>query len=175
MHQQSYPQQAITEALGLTQGAVSQIVPRTHAGGVEALQDHKPQNTKPRLTTDQKADSVTTLYQNAAVYGYQGDVWTCTRIAQLIEKEFGVHYHPDYMGSLLRQIGWGVHGRPYAPPSATKRRSHSGWQATYQLDKKAQAAEHTLLILDELAFYRIAGCGGHLGPLRMRHRYCTAS
>ena len=164
MHQQSYPQQAITEALGLTQGAVSQIVARAHVGGVEALQDHKPQNTKPRLTTDQKADSVTTLYQNAAVYGYQGDVWTCTRIAQLIEKEFGVHYHPDYIGSLLRQIGWGVH-RPLVRATQRDEAAIAQWVASdLPAHKKAQAAEHTLLILDELAFYRRAGCGGHLGP-----------
>jgi predicted transcriptional regulator len=49
MHQQGYRQQAIADALGLTQGAVSQII-----------------------------------------------------------KEFGVQYHPDYIGPLLRQMGWSV-------------------------------------------------------------------
>ena len=108
MHQQGYRQQAIADALGLTQGAVSQIIARARAGGVEALQHHTPPGAKPRLTAAQKADLVAKLRQGATVYGYQGDVWTTARIAQLIEKEFGVKYHPDYIGPLLRQMGWSV-------------------------------------------------------------------
>jgi transposase len=157
MHQQRYRQQAITDALGLTQGAVSQIIARARVSSVEALQDHKPQGARPRLTTDQKADSVTTLYQNAAVYGYQGDVWTCTRIAQLVEKEFGVHYHPDQIGSLLRQIGWGVH-RPLV--RATQRDEAAIAQSVesdLSAHKKAQSEERTLLTLDESAFYLLPG------------------
>lgn len=108
MHQQGYRQQAIADALGLTQGAVSQIIARARAGGVEALRQRKPQGAKPRLTAAQKADLMAKLRQGAAACGFQGDVWTCARIAQLIEQEFGVKYHPDYIGPLLRQMGWSV-------------------------------------------------------------------
>ena len=55
-----------------------------------------------------KTGLVAKLRQGAAAYGFQGDVRTCTRIADLIEKEFGVQYHPDYIGPLLRQMGWSV-------------------------------------------------------------------
>ena len=108
MHQQGYRQQAIADALGLTQGAVSQIIARARAGGVAALQHHKPPGAKPRLTAVQKGALVAKLRQGAAAHGFQGDVWTCARIAQLIDKEFGVQYHPDYIGPLLRQMGWSV-------------------------------------------------------------------
>jgi transposase len=37
-----------------------------------------------------------------------GDVWTCALIAQLIAKTYDVSYHPDYVGPLLRQVGWSV-------------------------------------------------------------------
>ena len=56
MHQQGYRQQAIADALGLTQGAVSQSLARARAGGVAALQHHKPQGAKPRLPAAQKTD-----------------------------------------------------------------------------------------------------------------------
>jgi transposase len=108
MHQQGYRQQAIAEALGLTQSAVSQIISRAKVGGIEALRHHKPPGAKPRLTVAQKADLITKLQQGAPAHGFQGDVWTCERIAQLIKKEYGVTYHRDYIGPLLRQMGWSV-------------------------------------------------------------------
>ena len=106
MHQQGYRQQAIADALGLTQGAVSQIIARARAGGVEALRYHKPQGAKPRLTAAQKADLLGKLRQGATTHGFQGDVWTCERIAQLLAQEFSGADHPDYGGPLLRQLGW---------------------------------------------------------------------
>lgn len=108
MHQQGYRQQAIADALGLTQGAVSQIISRAKAGGVEALYHRKPAGAKPRLTAAEKADLIAKLRQGASAHGFQGDVWTCQRIAELIKREYGVSYHPDYIGPLLRQLGWSV-------------------------------------------------------------------
>jgi len=90
MHQQGHRQQTIADALGQTQGAISQIIARANAGGGEALEYHKPQGAKPRLTAAQKADLLGKLRQGATAYGFQGDVWTCARIAQLIAQEFGV-------------------------------------------------------------------------------------
>ena len=55
MHQQGHRQQTIADALGQTQGAISQIIARANAGGGEALEYHKPQGAKPRLTAAQKA------------------------------------------------------------------------------------------------------------------------
>jgi len=77
MHQQGHRQQGIADALGLTQGAVSQIIARAEAGGVEALRYHKPQGAKPRLSAAQKTDLLEQLRQGATAHGFQGDVWTC--------------------------------------------------------------------------------------------------
>ena len=81
MHQQGQRQQAIAAALGLTQGAVSQIIARATVGGDASLQYHKPPGAQPRLTAAQKADLLGKLRQGAPAYGFQGDVWTCARIA----------------------------------------------------------------------------------------------
>lgn len=129
MHQQGYRQQAIADAIGLTQGAVSQIIARAKAGGVEALRHRKPQGVKSRLTATQKADLVAKLRQGAPAHGFQGDVWTCERIAQLIQREFGVRYHPDYIGPLLRQMGWSVQ-RPVVRASQRNETAIQDWVAT---------------------------------------------
>jgi putative transposase len=108
MHPQGQRQQAIAAALGLTQGAVSQIIARARGGGVGALRHHKPQGAKPRLTAAQKADLLGKLRQGATAYGFQGAVWICERIAQLSAQEFSGTDHPEYSGPLLRQLGWSV-------------------------------------------------------------------
>lgn len=129
MHQQGYRQQAIAEALGLTQGAVSQIIARAQAGGVEALRHRKPPGAKPRLTTAQQAELLDKLRQGATAHGFQGDVWTCERIAQLIQRTFGVSYHPDYIGPLLRRLGWSVQ-RPLVRASQRDETAIAEWATT---------------------------------------------
>ena len=41
--------------------------------------------------------------------GYRTDLWTTARIAEVVEREFGVLYHRDYIGKLMRQMGWSYH------------------------------------------------------------------
>jgi len=46
------------------------------------------------------------LMKGAKAAGFPTDLWTCPRIAQLIESRFGVHYHVNHIGRLLRSLGW---------------------------------------------------------------------
>jgi transposase len=48
----------------------------------------------------------TLLLRGARAAGYATDLWTCPRIAQIISQNFGVHYHVDHIGRLLRSLGW---------------------------------------------------------------------
>jgi transposase len=108
MHQQGYKQSDIATALGLSQGGVSHILTRAREGGEEALRQRKPKGVQARLTAEQKAELLTKLEQGAEAHGYVGDVWTTARIAELIQRDYGVRYHPDYIGPLLRAWGWSV-------------------------------------------------------------------
>ena len=44
--------------------------------------------------------------KGARAAGYESDLWTCPRIADVIAEEFGVLYHPNHIGRLLRSLGW---------------------------------------------------------------------
>jgi hypothetical protein len=46
------------------------------------------------------------LWHGAEAYGFRGEVWTCTRVAQVIEWEFGIRYHKDHVSRLLKDLGW---------------------------------------------------------------------
>jgi transposase len=46
------------------------------------------------------------LLKGAKAAGYQSNLWTCPRIAEVIAEYFEVVYHPDPIGRLLRSLGW---------------------------------------------------------------------
>jgi transposase len=106
LFQQGWKQKDIAVALDATQGAVSQWITRAKTQGAEALKHRKAPGAKPKLTVEQKAQIPALLLRGAPAFGFSGDVWTCERIAQVIEREFGVCYHPEYIGCLLRALGW---------------------------------------------------------------------
>ena len=108
LHHQGWKQQTIADALGVSQGAVSQWITRGKAGGEDALRNRKSPGAPRRLTTDQRALLPALLARGAEAFGFRGDVWTRARIAAVIKHEFGVAYHPDHIGRLLQEIGWTV-------------------------------------------------------------------
>lgn len=108
LHQQGWKQTRIAEALGVTQGAVSRWIARATIGGVAALRTRLPPGASPRLSEDQRTQLLSLLQQGAEAHGFLGEVWTQARIAKLIRRVFGVSYHRDHIGRLLRELGWSV-------------------------------------------------------------------
>lgn len=106
LKEQGWSQNKIAQALGVSKGAVSQWIKRGREGGVEALKAHPPTGVKPRLSAQQKAQIPDLLAKGAEAYGFRGDVWTASRVAEVIYRTFGVRYHRDHVGRLLRQAGW---------------------------------------------------------------------
>jgi len=106
LHQQRWKQQVIAEALGVTQGAVSQWLTRVKDEGQQALHHRKAPGAKPRLTLEQKKRIPELLKQGPEAFGFRGDVWTRDRVATVIRGEFGISYHPVHVGRILRDLGW---------------------------------------------------------------------
>ncbi len=48
------------------------------------------------------------LVQGAQTAGFADDLWSGPRIAQLIASIFGIRYHVDHIGRLLRTLGWSM-------------------------------------------------------------------
>jgi transposase len=108
LHQLGWSQTRIAEALGLTQSAVSHWIARATSGGIEALRTRQPPGAIPKLSDGQRATLLTLLKGGAEAYGFVGEVWTQARIARVIKRTFGVSYHRDHMGRMLRDLGWSV-------------------------------------------------------------------
>ena len=106
LKEEGWSQQDIAAALGVSEGAVSQWIKRGREGGMEALKAHPPTGVSPRLTAEQKAQIPELIAKGAEAYGFRGDVWTASRVAEVIKRTFGVRYHRDHVGRMLRETGW---------------------------------------------------------------------
>jgi transposase len=96
----------IAEAFGVTEAAVSQWVKAAREGGVEALRSKSRHGQAARLSDEQLQHVLMLLERGAASFGFVGDIWTCSRIAYVIERELGVQYHPAHVSRLLHQQNW---------------------------------------------------------------------
>jgi transposase len=48
------------------------------------------------------------LAKGASAYGFAGEVWNSRRLAVALKREFGVSYHPDHCGYLVRKMGYSM-------------------------------------------------------------------
>jgi len=106
LKQQGWKQHAIAQALGVSDGAISQWIKRGRDGGEEALAAQPPPGVMPRLAAEQVAQLPAFLAQGTEHYGFRGEIWTASRVAHVIVCEFGVRYHRDHVRKLLRKLGW---------------------------------------------------------------------
>jgi transposase len=106
LFQKGWKQKDIAEALGVTEGAVSQWVKRAKGGGPAALRHHPPPGAPARLTPEQRAQLPNLLSRGAETFGFVGDLWTQSRVATVIHREFGVTYHSSQVGRILKASGW---------------------------------------------------------------------
>ena len=137
LYQKGWKQKTIAEALGVTEGAVSQWVKKAKGSGVEALHHRKGGGPKPRLTPDQIAQLPDRLSLGAEAYGFRGDVWTRPRVAHVIKQEFGVSFSLSHVGRLLKQIGW-TRQKPITRASQRNKEAIERWRTDkwLELEKK---------------------------------------
>ena len=104
LHHQGWSQRRIADALGITQGAVSQWLKRAReGGGAEALRHYPAPGRRSALTPAQLEHLPVLLAVGAGAYGYTNDQWTTVRIAAVIKQVFGVSYHPAHVSRILRK------------------------------------------------------------------------
>lgn len=80
-------------------------------GGDAALKVVAASGRPRKLTNAQLKRLVKLLLRGPLKHGYATDLWTTARVAEVIERAFGVHYDPDHVGRLLHQLGWS-HQKP---------------------------------------------------------------
>src|SRR3954468_907110 len=105
LKERGWKQTEIADALGITEGAVSQWMKRAREEGVEGLRHKPPPGATPRLSEQERARLPELLERGAEAHGFRGEVWTCERVAEVIRREFGVSYHSAHVSRLVRASG----------------------------------------------------------------------
>jgi transposase len=78
------------------------------AGGKSALHKAGRAGRKPLLSAADQLRLVELLQQGPERLGFETPLWTCWRVAHLIEREFGISYHSGHVWKLLRAVHWSV-------------------------------------------------------------------
>lgn len=103
---EGWTQEEIAEALGVSTRAVRKWMQTARAEGATGLQARPHAGAVPKLAAAELALLPELLAAGAEAYGFRGAVWTCARVALVVEWEFGVSYHKDHVSRLLKTIDW---------------------------------------------------------------------
>jgi transposase len=158
LKRRGWVQRDIAEALDVSEVALSGWLVRARDGGPEALRARPVPGRPPRLSPAQRRSIPELLWHGPEAYGFRGQVWTCARVARVIEEEFGVRYHKDHVGRLLRDLHW----TPQRPikraiqrdEEAIRRRRDESWP---ELRRRARRERRALVFEDESGSYLLPG------------------
>ena len=74
--------------------------------GEAALRKAGRAGRKPLLSQQDRQRLEELLVRGPEVLGYETPLWTCPRVAHLIEQEFGIRYHEGHVWKVLVSLGW---------------------------------------------------------------------
>ncbi len=98
----------IARQLGVSSTAVSAWAKKLRRQGRESLQASISSGRPSKLSRKQKVALLKKLKAGALAAGFATDSWTQARVRQFIQRKYGVDYHPNYIGRVLRSLGWSV-------------------------------------------------------------------
>jgi transposase len=96
----------IGRELGVANQTVSRWRKEYRQGGKKALAQAGRAGRKALLDAKQAEELRAKLLVGPEQLGYETPLWTCQRVAHLIEREFGIRYHAGHVWRILRGLGW---------------------------------------------------------------------
>jgi transposase len=119
----------VAKALGCSTRSVQLWVQKSARGRrSSALKTGTAPGAKPKLDPRQRRLLLKLLTAGPEAAGFAGQLWTCSRIAELIRREFGVSYHVRYLPVLLKSWGWSVQ-KPERQPIERDEQAIEAWVA----------------------------------------------
>lgn len=135
LHAQGWSQHRIAHALGVSQAAVSGWLSSARWQG--SVPERR--GVKPRLEAKNLSLLPDLLGHGAEVWGFRGELWTCARVAAVIQEEFGVAYSRAHVSRLLKALKW-TPQRPLERASQRDEAAIAAWRAErWPLLKKKRA------------------------------------
>ena len=111
----------VARLLAVAPSSVSRWKQALKRGGERALQAKSHPGPAPRLSAAQTRRLVALLVGGPRAAGYATELWTCPRVAEVIQRRFGVRYHAAHVWRLLRALAW----RPQKPEHQARERDEA--------------------------------------------------
>jgi transposase len=99
-------QSEVARRLHVCRQTVSRWADEFKAGGKPALKKAGRAGRKPQLRPAERTRLEELLVKGPEGLGYETPLWTCARVAHLIQDQFGVEYHRGHVWKLLVDLGW---------------------------------------------------------------------
>ena len=92
--------------LGVHRSSTCRWYKRWKKDGGQALKIQKGKVSRKKLNQDQIKQLERILVSGATEYGFDTELWTLNRIADVIMKKFGIYYHPGSLSRTMRMLGY---------------------------------------------------------------------
>lgn len=96
----------VARATGASLTSVKRWRRAVASGGEEALASKPHPGPAPKLSGAQRQRLLKILLRGAREAGFRTELWSCRRVAEVIQRNFGVTYHPGTVWRLLHACGW---------------------------------------------------------------------
>jgi transposase len=106
LFEQGQNQSEIGRRVKVVRQTVARWVQQYRAQGKAGLRQAGRAGRKPRLSEKDRQRLEKLLLQGPERLGYETPLWTCPRVAHLIEQEFGVRYHEGHVWKILVSLSW---------------------------------------------------------------------
>jgi transposase len=139
MSLEGYTAGEIARALKVHRSTVALWIDHWNRYGKEGLWEGHRSGRPRGLSPEERQTLCDILDSGPVAYGLETGIWTSPLVSQVIEEEFGQHYHPGHVRKLLQELGYSVQ-RPTVRLVQGEAREHRRWvRYTYpNLKKKPQ-------------------------------------
>ena len=96
----------VAEACDADMSSVKRWKAAVRNGGLNALSAGGSLGRQAKLSSSQEARLKDILLGGPVLAGYRNDLWTCNRVAEVIEDRFGVRFHRAHVWKILRRLGF---------------------------------------------------------------------
>jgi len=96
----------VARRLGVHRQSVGRWREQLEREGQAGLRQAGRAGRPPKLSAEQLLQLEEELVRGPRAWGYVTELWTTQRVADVIQRRFGVRYHRDHVGRVLGQMRW---------------------------------------------------------------------